>query len=698
MRMAAENHARRVVLPLAAALLLAGMVQPVTAANDPGKKKVLVLGVDGLDPRLIQHHMERGRLPNIKRLIESGDYRRLHTVMPPLSPIAWSTFITGMDPGGHGIYDFIHRETDTMLPYLSMSKAHDPKRTVELGDCKWIIPLDAGSVENLRQGRAFWQVLEEEGVPTTVFRMPANFPPAESSGKAFSGMGTPDILGTPGTFSFYTDDPPKNAKDISGGKVFNVNVVNDKVEARLMGPKDPIRLEKLRDRCFHPNLTVDFQVYLDPSEPIAKIVMQDTEIVLQEGEWSDWVRIDFTSVPLLAAASSIGRFYLQQVRPHFKLYVTPLQINPEAPAMPIATPESWSHDLFEALGYFYTQELPEDTKAFSHNIFTGREFWQQAQFVYGERRRALDYFLDEFDEGMTFFYFSSVDQGCHMIWHFADGQHPMFEHDEMLRDGMRTLYEEIDEVVGHAMESIDDDTTLIIMSDHGFNPFYWGVNLNSWLVEKGYAALRDPLRRGEDTAFRNVDWTRTKAYALGLNGLYVNLLGRERRGIVPPGEYQALVDQLEKDLLEFKDPRTGENVVTLVVQTHRDFHGDHLDIAPDIIVGYNWGYRSSWESPLGSFPRELIVDNDDEWSGDHAVDYRLVPGVLISNREITMEQPALYDLTVAILDEYGVAKLPEMIGRDCLGPLQVEANGESQAELLGGGGYHGPEKPPVGEE
>jgi predicted AlkP superfamily phosphohydrolase/phosphomutase len=219
------------------------------------------------------------------------------------------------------------------------------------------------------------------------------------------------------------------------------------------------------------------------------------------------------------------------------------------------------------------------------------------------------------------------------------------------------------------MRSIDAQTTLIVMSDHGFAPFYWGVNLNSWLLEKGYVKLKEPVRQGQSPRFPEVDWSKTKAYALGLNGIYVNVYGRERLGTVFPGaEYEEVLDTLEADLLAMQDPRNGRNVVTLVTRTHRDLQGTHVEEGPDMIVGYNWGYRSSWKSPLGEFPPDIFINNDDAWSGDHSMDYRLVPGVLITNQRITLDSPALYDLTVAILDEYGMQKLPEMIGQDCLAP------------------------------
>jgi predicted AlkP superfamily phosphohydrolase/phosphomutase len=289
------------------------------------------------------------------------------------------------------------------------------------------------------------------------------------------------------------------------------------------------------------------------------------------------------------------------------------------------------------------------------------------------------------------FYVSSVDQNSHMLWRYMDSEHPSHVDDEMLHDGIKIVYEELDEALGRVMGAIDDETTLVVMSDHGFSPFWWGVNLNTWLLEKGYVQLKDPSLQGRYEWFVNVDWSRTKAYAVGLNGLYLNLRGREKQGIVDPADYQALLDQLERDLLEMTDPRNGRNAVSLVVQSRRDFRGQHSGDGPDIIVGYNWGYRSSWESPLGRFPREVFVDNDKAWSGDHAIDYRLVPGVLISNRPITLDQPALYDLTVAILDEYGIAKPEEMIGRDCLGPAaaagaQRPAPDEDPGDLAQGEG------------
>ena len=637
-------------------------------------RKVIVLGIDGMDHGLLQTHIDEGRLPNFARLASEGGFAPLATSMPPLSPVAWSTFITGMDPGGHGIFDFLHRDPATMQPVEPFYTIGPEGRTLDFGS--WVLPLSGGDIELYRRGQALWELLDAAGIETTIFRMPVNFPPVETGGRSFAGMGTPDILGGHGTYSFFTDYPPENMTDMTG-HVEIVEVLDDRVAAQLLGPPHPFRRERARDTGFGaaedeyetPDLAVDFEVLVDPDAAVAKIVVQDTELLLNEGEWSDWVRVDFEALPYVVNVSAMGRFYLQQVRPDFKLYVTPLQIHPADPAMPLSNPEGWAAELHDVLGPFYTQELPEDTKAFSEGVFDGREFWTQSQFVYRERRRALDHFLDTFDEGLLFFYFSSVDQGSHMLYHYADPDHPLHEPDELLGDGIRTLYEEMDEALGRVLQAVDEDTTLIVMSDHGFAPFYWGVNLNTWLLEQGYVTLVDPSRQGRLPLFANVDWSRTRAYAFGLGGLYVNLRGRERDGIVEPGaEYEQVLVDLERDLLGMVDERNGHAPVSLVYRTAERFSGAHLDLGPDIVVGYSRGYRSSWENPLGQFPIEMFVDNDDPWSGDHQNDYRLVPGVLLTNQRIALDAPALQDVTIAVLDEFGVARLPEMIGEDAIAP------------------------------
>lgn len=658
------KYAALILVPLLALLvfLFGGLT------SGPEAPKVIILGIDGMDPKLLSAFMDEGILPNFRRLIESGDYSELETTMPPLSPVAWSTFITGTLPSRHGVFDFLHRDPANVRPESAMVRTTPAEWTVSLGP--WVIPLTGGKIEQLREGAAFWELLAQAGIPVSIYRMPVNFPPSEA-GEALSGMGTPDLLGTSGTFTYYTTEPLE--QEVSGGRVVEVELVGNSAALQLEGPPnsfyaaEPGAEGQDEAQAGVPMLSIGFTVDLDPDEPVVRLTVQDRDFVLKQGEWSDWIPLEFPAIPYVVDISSEVRFYLKEAKPDFKLYVTPLQISPRSPAMPITYPESWAQQLEKDLGPFYTQELPEETKAFSAGIFDGREFWEQSQFVYREERKMLSYALERFNSGLLFFYFSSVDQGCHMLWQYTDSRHPAYAADELLGDSIRTLYRQMDEALGEILVKAGDDTTVIVMSDHGFSPFYWQVDLNSWLLEKGYVRLKDPLRRDGFPLFSNVEWTATQAYAVGLNGLYVNLRGRERQGVVSQGyAYQALLDQLQRDLLEMVDPRNGRNPVTYVLQTGREYAGAASDRAPDIIVGYAHGYRSSWKSPLGEFPREIFQDNLDAWSGDHSIDYREVPGILVTNRRITAERPALYDLTVAILDRYGVGKTERMLGNNCL--------------------------------
>mgnify|MGYP006289257723 CR=1 FL=1 len=634
-----------------------------------GGRKMIVLGIDGLDPKLTRQYMAEGLMPNMKRLAERGGFSELGTTLPPQSPVAWASFITGMDPGGHGIYDFIHRDPKTMMPYQSITDSDPATRMLTLGS--WVLP-SGGGYEQMRRGEAFWQTLERHGIPATIYRIPANFPPVETGQRTLSGMGTPDARGTPGTFSYFTDDPPENTEDISGGEVYEVQVRDWAVEADITGPDNPFRREEVESGGEEPNYKspktkIPFTVHVDPVEDAALLRVQDKDYVLKAGEWTDWIELYFEAVPHAVKFKTVARFYLKEVHPSFKLYLSPLQIAPDDPVMPVATPEDWGRELVESMGYFYTQQFPEDTKALSGGVLTTREFKQQADFVMAERLRALDHLTREFKDGLLFFYFSSSDQQSHMLWRNIDPDHPRLEDIPELRHALRDLYVQMDEAVGTVMERMDADTTLMVMSDHGFSPFYYAVNLNTWLADNGWVKLRTRRNQARYKYFTNVDWSRTQAYALGLNSIYLNLKGREKNGSVDPARYEELVERLEGDLAGFRDTRRGDaRVITRTVCPRRDYHGAEVENGPDLIVGYGHGYRSSWDSPLGEFPVEHITENLDPWSADHCMDNRVVPATLIANRRITREGPTLMDLTAAVLARFGIEPAEGMIGRNCL--------------------------------
>ncbi len=633
------------------------------ALASTSSRNVMVLGIDGMDPHLLKMFLRQGKMPNTQRLIAMGGFSPLITSIPPQSPVAWANFITGMNPGGHGIFDFIHRDPATFIPYLSTSKTTPPSKTVCLGN--WVVPLSSGKVELLRKGTAFWNVLEDHGIDCTVFKVPSNFPPEASKARTLSGMGTPDILGTYGTFSYFTEEPlDKAKKDMGGGKAFPIAVKGNKVEAALVGPRNAFRKEQ-------PKSTVPFTVWLDPTNPVAKVEVQGRELILQEGEWSDWVEVKFEMVPYVEQVSGICRMYFKAARPYFKLYVSPININPADPAMPISTPSDYARTVANEVGYFYTQGMPEDTKALSNDVLTDSEYLQQAEFVLNERLRLYDYELSRFRGGFFFFYFSSLDLNSHMFWRTLDPHHPLFRADLAKEFGwfIPSIYQQMDTVIGKAMKRMDDRTTLMVMSDHGFVSFRRGFNLNTWLLNNGYAELIDPLSQEETEFFDNVDWRGTRAYGLGINSLYLNVRGRERMGIVSPGaEAESLIDELAQRLTGVRDPLTGEQVITRAYRPSEVYTGPYVAVAPDLILGYNRRYRSSWDTILGKYPREEFVDNDDKWSGDHCMAHVFLPGVFLSSKKFEAERnPALYDLAPSILGEFGIAKPGNMVGQSVWG-------------------------------
>ena len=622
-----------------------------------GQHKLIILGIDGMDPQLLRQFMREGKMPNFSKLAEQGSFRELITSIPSQSPVAWSNLITGMDAGGHGIFDFIHRDPKTLQLYFSTSRVEGPKHAIHLG--KWVIPIGGGSAEQLRKGKAFWEILDQHGVPNTIFRIPANFPPIPAKGKTLSGMGTPDLRGTYGTFSFYTDDPTAVSGAVEGGQVIPVQVENSKVTANLIGPDNTFRKDS-------PPATEPFTVAVDPLEAVARIAVQKQEFVLREGEWSDWVRVEFQLILFFGKVKGMCRFYLKQAHPRFQLYISPINIDPGDPALPISTPASYSRMLTEEVGEFYTQGIAEDTKALSAGVLDDREYLQQARTVLAEHRRIFDAEFPKFRQGVFFFYFSSLDLNSHMMWRLMDAKHPGYDASLAAQNGsaISDFYQQIDQVLGEVLPKLDEQTTLLVLSDHGFAPYYRSFNLNTWLLNHGYVKLKAQSDADSNEPLANVDWSSTRAYGLGLNGLYINLRGRDRDGIVQAGaEADALIQEIKAKLLEEKDPQTGLPVITRVDVAGEVYRGPYAHSGPDLLVGYNRGYRAGWKTTLGAFPADVLEDNTNPWSGDHCMDYTLVPGVLLSNRKIAAATPALTDIAPTVLSEFGIAPLKDMMGR-----------------------------------
>jgi predicted AlkP superfamily phosphohydrolase/phosphomutase len=608
--------------------------------------RVVILGFDGMDYALTRELMQAGRLPHFQRLATTGAFTALETSVPPQSPVAWSDFVTGTDAGGHGIFDFVHRDPKTMLPYLSTTRT-EPGRSLRLG--AWRLQLSGGKVELLRYGTPFWERLEARGIPTTIVRMPANFPPSGTATRELAGMGTPDLLGTYGTFTFYTSDPQAAAETkVSGGRIVAVRPVNGAFDDVIVGPDNPLRAAP-------EPLSCAFHFWADPERGAGKIAVGTEERVLRQGEWSDWVPLRFALAPT-RTLPGMCRFYLKQVHPHIELYAAPVNLDPVDPALPISTPADWAAELARSTGRYYTQGIPEDTKAYSAGVFDTREFLQQARLVADEHLRQYRAVLDRFTGGLLFYYFGSVDQVSHMLWRPMDPKHPAYDAktDAPFANVVPAYYAHADSILGETLARVDAQTLVVAMSDHGFTSWRRAFNLNGWLRDQGYLVVRDP-DRADDGPLTNIDWERTRAYGLGLNGLYVNLQGRERWGIVPVAERDALMQVITAKLLATLDPATGEAAVTRVYPREATYRGrGHLEIGPDLVVGYARGTRCSEDSGIGAVRGPVFSDNTGAWSGDHCMDHTAVPGILVVNRPLRRPVRALSDLGAAVLAEYGV--------------------------------------------
>jgi predicted AlkP superfamily phosphohydrolase/phosphomutase len=646
-----------------AAASLSGM-KPVISKKSPGfpylknpkiSNKVLVLGMDGMDPDLVRRFVAEGVMPNFKKLIAAGQFGELQTTTPPHSPVAWSSFITGCNPGGHGIYDFIHRDPATFTPYMSTSRSYDSSKEVKVGP--WTIPLGSGRVDLMRKGPAFWNILADHDIPSTIVQIPANFPVAASEVNALSGMGTPDLLGSYGTCAYITDSAVENEAILTGTKVIKVAAINHIFKANLEGPKNSLRADRAPT-------SVELTIRRDPYEPVLKIAVQGHEVILKQGEWSEWIPLSFPLMPMFASVAGMIRIYVKEAHPRLKIYISPINVDPLEPSLPICSPNSYSRELSQAVGRFYTQGFPADQKALSEGILSDDEYLTQAHLVLDENMRMFEYELARFNEGVFFFYFSSIDQNCHMLLRTMDPRHPLYRPDasDAVKNAVKGFYQRMDFALGRAMEKIDSSTTLYTLSDHGFAPFTREFNLNTWLYNNGYLALTDPSKLGQGEFFEHVDWSRTKAYGLGINGLYINVEGRDKYGTVAPEDSAKLATEIAQRLPSITDPKGGSPIITQVYDSQKLYSGPFVDLAPDLIVGYQRGYRSSDETVLGKIPADLVADRTNLWSADHCMDPAVVPGILVSNKQWSKSKPALWDMAPTILNNFGINRPKEMDG------------------------------------
>lgn len=634
---------------------------------------MLVIGLDGMEPSRAEALMAAGRLPNLSKLAKRGGYVRLGTSIPPQSPVAWSDFITGADAGEHGVFDFIHRKLpDPTALYFSTSEIRPGATPWQLGS--YLVPKPWSAPENvlLRHGVPFWDYLDARGIPVQMYRLPANFPPSPSrhdNVRAISGMGTPDLLASQGTYQYFSRDTdvPYGGEVKGGGRKMRIRFKGDVQTAELLGPPNPF----VKDQ---PNTKLDIRIFPDVKHDVAKLQWtneslagdETRDVVLNVGEWSDWQPVAFKTVPWIqpGGTRAIVQFYLKQVHPRIRLYVSPINFDPRHPAMQISEPAEFAAEVASEMGPYATLGFAESFKALSHRVLSDDEYRVQAYAVLSEHERMLDYALRHYRGGLLFFYFSSSDLMAHMFWWQGQSKHPVRSpaDAEKFDAVISEVYEKLDAALGRAVEAIGENATVLVLSDHGFNNWGRQVNLNNWLRDEGYLVPKD-ANAPWSGILENVDWTRSRAYAIGLNGIYLNVRGREKDGCVTPGaEREALLREISEKLLTLRDPESDRNVVKTVYRADAVYHGPRAAEGPDLIVGYDSGFRISGDSGIGLFEKAVVQDNRDAWSADHCIAAELVPGVLFSNRPILRATPSLIDLAPTILGEYAIPVPPQMRG------------------------------------
>lgn len=682
------------------ALAVAGTVASAVACSGPstppdtGKPKLVIIGFDGMDPDLVREYMAAGQLPNLARVMKAGGLYDLDTTVSPESPTAWASFATGANPGKHNIYDFLVRDTQTYMPDLGMVA-----RTPPTFLWNWI-PTSKPKVTSLRGGTSFWVTAGTAGVRSSILTVPITFPPEDvPNGELLSGLPLPDIRGTMGTFSYYATDLSRFEEGSTemGGILRRLAFEGDTARTRLVGPPNPIvraQLESLRakpaladgDRTRLAELEADENVTLPLTltwtrgRGAADINIDGQTFTLAAGEWSKWVNLTFR-VNLFISIEGMVQFHLIKADDDLQLYVSPVNWKPDAPPVPMSSPARFAGDLYKTLGPFRTLGWAEATWPLNEERMTEATFMDDLYRAFDDRAQVILNRLTSGSWDLLVGVIESTDRVQHMMWHHRDDSHPMHDTTQAAgqQDAIPRIYRRADQFVAEVIDQLGPDVPLMIVSDHGFHSWRKAVNLNTWLVQNGFMVLKGQTQSKDKTLedlfsgaefFEHVDWSKTRAYAMGLGQIYFNLRGREGQGIVSTGEeYRTLSDDLAARLkADLRDPDTGELIVRNVYKRDDVYQGEFLHNASDLQVGFADGYRVSWQTTLGGAPAELVYPNMKRWSGDHGgYDYATTAGVLITNRPITTDangRANIIDIAPTVLQFYGLPVPAGIDGRN----------------------------------
>ncbi|HKQ61096.1 MAG TPA: alkaline phosphatase family protein, partial [Candidatus Polarisedimenticolaceae bacterium] len=550
---------------------------------------------------------------------------------------------------------------------------------------RWL-PQQVPDAINNRKGQTMWELARAAGRRPLVVRVPATFPAEATAERMLSGLGVPDMRGGIGTPTFYTSDPRFRLGDnefslelvqlqarrgrietaVHGArnKPFYDFVIERAVAAAAPAEQTAVR-KRLRDELDARGIPdrLEVPLTLEVSDASCTVRVGEQSQTMQVGEWSDWIELRFALNPLLdrfAPLRGVARFKLLQLEPELQLYLSPVNFHPDCHPVAFSWPPDYAEQLRRRFGMFKTLGWPEDTWSLPSGVGDERLFLEDMEFTTAKYEEMMAGLLadGDFDLYVQIFYFT--DRIGHLFWRLLDEQHPLYDAQLAARYGGEVLraYQRMDAIVGKARERVGPDTVLLVCSDHGFASFRRGVNYNNWLMEHGFLTLktrpgRMTLEKLFDTRelFTGVDWSKTKAYAIGLGGIYINLLGRERQGIVMPGaEYDEVRRQIREGLEGLVDPQTGEHPVERVWTREELYSKFDPRLIPDLRPGNTAHYRVSWQTTLGGFGEQVIEENRKAWSGDHCSnDPRLVPGILFTNRKLDAAHPRMVDVMPTVL-------------------------------------------------
>jgi len=681
------SSARRRFLAVAVALV-AGLALTLPLADCqkglPGgkplrraKQRVFVIGFDGMDPTLARKWMDEGKLPNLKALADEGVFSRLGSTQPSESPTAWASFATGVNPGKHSIYDFLVRDLATYFPDFNMIRKEPPKFL-------WgLIPTQKPRLFSTRGGTSFWKTASADGIESVVLTVPVTFPPEEMHhGEMLGGLPLPDVRGTLGTFYYWATDLSSYEEGNTefGGFLKRLLFDAGVSETVLKGPESPILKQEeaaLKAKKKAGSLSDEEQARLDElatgkdiNIPMtvrwtegagrADIEIQGHRLSLKAGDWSEWIPLTF-KVNFLVRVHGMTQFHVSQADRELRIYASPVNLDPRNPPIPISKPDSFSADLAGKIGLYRTLGWAESAdKPLNEGRLDEAEFLYDSDRAFDDREKIILENLKRVDWDLFVAAIETTDRISHMMWRLIDPRHPMYDAALAAKygDSIEKVYRRADDFVGRLRQKVPKDAVFMVMSDHGFHSFRREVNLNTWLVQNGYMvvhgqstekSLQDLFGRGK--FFEGVDWSQTKAYAVGLGQIYFNLRGRESQGIVSSGqEYRELQEEIRAKLMPLTDPETGERIFQDVYKRDDIYEGEYIQMAPDLQVGFLDGYRVGWQDTLGTIRRAVVENNNRKWSGDHcATATEISHGVFFCNRKIANPAPHIMDLAPSVL-------------------------------------------------